>query len=111
MRHVIVTRVVSSVAVLGAAAILAFTGAAVRRGGAPDARPPQESSGPGGAALFERHCAACHEEAGTARTYRAAADRAAARAELGSFLEGHFGPSPEAAALIAEHLLAGQPQR
>ncbi|HZL99354.1 MAG TPA: hypothetical protein VFD43_03790 [Planctomycetota bacterium] len=112
MRHVIVRRVVIALAVALAGAAAGFAWLAGRPAAEEIAR---VASGdgvgpPGGEALFERHCAACHEAPGLAATLTAAPDTAAASAALRAFLDGHVeagevGPAEIRA--IVEFLAAG----
>ncbi len=103
MRHVIVTRIVVSLSVVFVLAVALFAWAATRPVAAPRAAPPA-AAGPGGAELFERHCAMCHDT-DIADGYRTAADRGSAAA-FRELLVDHYGPSPDGIALIVEHLMA-----
>jgi mono/diheme cytochrome c family protein len=104
MRHHIVTRIVVSLVVLWAAAVVIFAWA-VRQPVAPPADPGIVREGPGGADLFARHCAMCHEPTDIAVAYREAPDREASAAALREFLVDHYGPGPEGNARIADYLL------
>lgn len=106
MRHVIVTRVVVAFAVLLSAAVVVFT-RAVTRPATPDTPVPAVQARPTGAELFAHHCAMCHQATATGIDYREAADRDAASVDLSAFLVDHHGPSPEAIALIVDHLMSG----
>jgi mono/diheme cytochrome c family protein len=104
MRHHIVTRIVVSLVILWAAAVVIFAWA-VRQPAAPPADPTVEREGPGGEELFARHCAMCHEPGAIGIAYREAPDREAAAAALAEFLADHYGPGPEGNARIADYLL------
>lgn len=104
MRHVIVTRIVVLLSVVFVAAVALFAWAATRPVVAPRAA-PQAAAGRGGAELFDRHCAMCHDT-GIADDYRAAADRDRSAAAFRELLVDHYGPSPDGIALIVEHLMA-----
>jgi mono/diheme cytochrome c family protein len=104
MRHHTVTRIVVSLVVLWAAAVVIFAWA-VRQPAAPAADSGIAREGPGGEDLFARHCAMCHEPADIAVAYREAPERESAARALAAFLVDHYGPGPEGNARIAEYLL------
>lgn len=104
MRHHIVTRIVVSLVVLWAAAVVIFAWG-VTRPVPRRATPPAADAGPSGEALFARHCAMCHDPAATGLAYRDATDRDAASAAFREFLVDHYGPSPEGIAAIVEYVM------
>lgn len=104
MRHRIVTGIVFSLAGIFVAAVVIFA-SGMTRPVAPRTDGPAQMAGPTGEALFSRHCAMCHVAEDTGISYRDAADRDAAVAELRELLADHYGPSPEGIALIVSHVM------
>ena len=85
--HVRLTTV--GVAALIAVSAIVFGLRAPRRDTTASAPAATPAAALDGASLFDRHCAGCHSASDVARGLRAAPDPAAARKELGRFLESH----------------------
>lgn len=73
---------------------------------APRAAAPPDA--PAGAALFERHCAQCHDASDLGEQLRAGGEPT--RAKWGAFLEEHGDAGTEADRLILEYLASGKAQ-